>query len=313
MPELPEVETIVRGLNNFIPGKTIRAVEIRHKKVAAKHGVKGFQRLLEGQTFRDVKRRGKFLHFRFQSGDNLVVHLRMTGKFIVYSRGSVPEHKHIRLVFRLSEHACILYNDLRLFGSFHFYSAGQEIIEFQVLGRDPIDEKIDIEWFILQCRRRSVPIKVLLLDQKVLCGIGNIYACEALFRTHLNPQIPARDITFSQVSRLLKEIRSLLRLAIRHNGTSVSDFRNVDDKSGGFQRFLKVYGRAGEPCPSCGEPIRRIRQAQRSTFFCSKCQVVLPIEGTEQPKSLLKMKTTRRRRRTNKVVRGTKLRSSKRK
>ena len=287
MPELPEVETIVRGLNDFIPGKTILSVEVRHKKVAAKHGVKTFQRLLEGQTFLDVQRRGKFLHFRFTSGDRLIVHLRMTGKFIIHSRGSVPEHKHIRLAFRFSNRTALLYNDLRIFGSFHFYPAGKEIIEFQDLGRDPIDGKIDVGWFLSRCRRRSVPIKVLLLDQKVLCGIGNIYACEALFRARLDPQVPACRLTPKQTASLLKEIRVLLLLAIGHNGTSVSDFRDVDDKNGGFQRFLQVYGREREPCPNCHTPIRRIRQAQRSTFFCPSCQTARSIAGTEHHKKYI--------------------------
>jgi formamidopyrimidine-DNA glycosylase len=276
MPELPEVETIVRGLQRFIPGKTIRTVEVRHKKIAARHGVKAFQRLLAGQTFAGVERRGKFLHFQFKSGDGLVVHLRMTGKFIVHPKGAVPYHKHLRLVLRLAGGSALLYSDLRIFGSFHAYRAGEEVIEFLCVGRDPVREKIDADWFLGECRRRSIPIKVLLLDQKVIGGIGNIYACEALFRARLSPLLPARKLTRCQAERLLQNIRSLLLLAIRHNGTSVSDFRDVDDRSGGFQRLLKVYGRAGEACPECGAAVKRVRQAQRSTFYCPRCQGAVP-------------------------------------
>jgi formamidopyrimidine-DNA glycosylase len=272
MPELPEVETIVRGLNAFIPGKTIRTVEVRHKKIAVFHGVKEFRHRLEGQTLIGVERKGKFFHFHFKSGDSLVVHLRMTGKFIVHLRGSVPDHKHIRLVFHMKGGSALLYNDLRIFGSFHIYHKGSEISEFAGIGRDPIKENIDAGWFIGFCRTRSVPIKVLLLNQKVICGIGNIYACEALFRARLSPLLPARGLSPHQARDLLKSIRSLLLLAIRYNGTSVSDFRDVDDQSGGFQRLLKVYGREDEPCPKCKSNIKRIKQAQRSTFYCPKCQ-----------------------------------------
>ena len=272
MPELPEVETIVRGLNRFIPGKTIRAVEVRHQKIAARHGVKTFTSLLTGQTFLGVERRGKFLHFRFKSGDSLVVHLRMTGKFVVHSEGPVPEHKHIRLVLRLTGGAALIYSDLRIFGSFQIYGKGAGIEEFRGVGRDPVKEKIEADWLLAQCRKRSIPIKVLLLDQKVMCGIGNIYACEALFRARISPLLPARDLPRSLAAPLLKQIRSLLLLAIRRNGTSVRDFRTVDDQSGGFQRLLKVYGREGEPCRTCGASIKRVRQAQRSTYYCPRCQ-----------------------------------------
>jgi formamidopyrimidine-DNA glycosylase len=277
MPELPEVETIVRGLKTFVPGKTVRRLEVRHAKVAARHGTQAFQNLLTGQTFTGVERRGKFLHFRFSSGFSLVVHLRMTGKFIVHTHGPVPDHPHIRLVFLFTDRTALIYSDLRIFGSFGVYRPEERIPEFECLGRDPVTEKIPAEWFLSQCRQRSIPVKVLLLDQKVLCGIGNIYACEALFRARIDPRLPARKITLKQAALLLREIRAILKLAIRHNGTSVSDFRNVDDKTGGFQKLLKVYGREGQACPRCRRTtIRRIKQAQRSTYFCPKCQGTRP-------------------------------------
>jgi formamidopyrimidine-DNA glycosylase len=272
MPELPEVETIVRGLNGFLPGKTVAAVDVRHEKVAARHGVAAFKRLLAGETFARVERRGKFLHFRFASGQSLIAHLRMTGKFIVSPGGAVPEDAHLRLVLRLRDGSALLYKDLRIFGSFHIYRAGEEVMEFRDLGRDPVKEKLAADWFRDQCRGRSIGIKVLLLDQKVICGIGNIYACEALFRSRIDPFLPARELTLAQAGILLKNVRSLLLLAIRRNGTSVRDFRNVDDESGGFQRLLKVYGREGEPCPACGTPVERVKQAQRSTYYCPRCQ-----------------------------------------
>lgn len=273
MPELPEVETIVRGLAPFLPGKTVRRVDIRHAKVAAGHGVQMFQNLLTGQTFTGVERRGKFLYFHFSSGYSLVVHLRMTGKFIIHTDGPIPEHKHIRLVFLFTDRTALLYSDLRIFGSFHVYRPEEYIPEFDCLGRDPVNESIPADWFTAQCLTRSIPVKVLLLDQSVLCGIGNIYACEALFRAKIDPRLPARRLTVRQAAQLLKEIRTVLKLAIRHNGTSVSDFRDVDDKTGGFQKMLKVYGREGLSCPRCRRAtIRRIKQAQRSTFYCPKCQ-----------------------------------------
>jgi formamidopyrimidine-DNA glycosylase len=273
MPELPEVETIVRGLQQYIPGKTIQSIEIRHPKPVRACGEAGFRRFLSNKTVQSVQRQGKFIHFRFTTGESLVVHLRMTGKFIFSAGPAAADDPHIRLVFHFTDRSLLCYKDLRIFGTFRIFHKDEPIREFIKLGRDPIREQITTRWFLGQCKKRSIAIKTLLLDQNVICGLGNIYACEALFRARISPFLPTKKLREDQARTLLKNIRSLLLLAIRHNGTSIKDFKNVDDKSGSFQRLLKVYGREGQPCCACRvTTIQRARQAQRSTFYCPRCQ-----------------------------------------
>ncbi|HEQ72147.1 MAG TPA: bifunctional DNA-formamidopyrimidine glycosylase/DNA-(apurinic or apyrimidinic site) lyase, partial [Spirochaetia bacterium] len=241
MPELPEVETIVRGLNACLPGKTVRRVEVRHPKPIRAHGAAVFRKLLAGKTFGPVERYGKFIQFHFTDGGGMIAHLRMTGKFISCVSPPPPFDPHIRLVFYLSDGALLFFKDMRLFGFVRVYGDGEHIREFKVLGKDPLRESIAPEWFLERLRARRIPIKPLLLDQRILAGLGNIYASEALFRARINPFMPAGELLRPHATRLLKEIRSLLLLAVRHNGTSIRDFRDVSEQSGGFQKMLRVY------------------------------------------------------------------------
>jgi len=276
MPELPEVETIVRGLQKRIIGKTISGVEVLHPKPLGQTTPKELERFVRSQVFRKVERFGKYIHMQFASGKSLVCHLRMTGKYI-YSSANVTkaeERRHIRIIFHFSDQSCLLYKDLRIFGTIKLYADGVTIAEKAKQGREPLSPALTTAYLLEKARRRQVAIKILLLDQSVIAGLGNIYVCEILFRARVSPFLSARDLSSAQAARIIEATREVIKLAIKNNGTSVSDFRNVDDKEGKFQNMLLVYQKTGAACAHCtGGIIQREKQGQRSTFFCPVCQV----------------------------------------
>jgi formamidopyrimidine-DNA glycosylase len=273
MPELPEVETIVRGLRECLPGKTVSGIAVHREKQVVNTSVSSFKSFLVGETFESVGRFGKYLHFLFSSGKQMVTHLRMTGKFIDPCMvAGDAELRHVRIEFEFTDGSRLLYNDPRTFGTFTVYPAGATPPEMNRIGSEPLDLKLTARMLAFQAKIRTIPVKVVLLDQKFIAGLGNIYVCEALFHAGIDPARAACDIPLAEWDVLLEAIRSVLRRAIDLNGTSISDFRSVDDKTGQFQDMLMVYQRTGEPCRKCGELIERIRQSQRSTFFCPHCQ-----------------------------------------
>jgi formamidopyrimidine-DNA glycosylase len=270
MPELPEVETIVRGLASHLPGLTVQTIAFHDCKLEA--ASQQAARLLPGQRVSAVTRFGKYILFSFEDASSLVAHLRMTGKF-VYAQGSgAHTERHIRMSISFTDGSCLFFTDVRRFGTLRFVSAGSEISERARIGPDPLESRMNGQVFASILAGRRAPIKRVLLDQQRISGIGNIYACEALFRAGVDPRRPASELEPREVARLYRELRTILREAIRHNGTTINDFRNVDDKTGDFQHWLRVYDREGEPCRKCGHPIFRIRQDQRSTYYCPQCQ-----------------------------------------
>lgn len=273
MPELPEVETIVRGLRDCVLNKTICEVTVLHEKPLAKWSTPDFKNFFRQETIAKIERRGKYILFIFKSNKRLVVHLRMTGKFIYKQAAPSPEFNHIRLIFSFTDNSTLYYQDLRIFGTFAPFKPLEEITEFKALGPDPFSKTLNPSRLIAILKRNTIPVKNVLLDQHVISGLGNIYACEALFKAKINPLQAANSLNPAQVTTLLKSIRAILRLAIKYNGTTVNDFRSVDNKSGRFQEFLKVYKKQGELCHRCEKAeIIRIKQKQRSTFYCPFCQ-----------------------------------------
>lgn len=273
MPELPEVETIVQGLNKTIIDKTIHHVEIFHTKILGGVSGKRFIEFLAGEKILSIKRRGKYILILFTSGKSMVVHLRMTGKFIYSPLAEKLNHKHTRLVFKFTDKSLLYYNDLRIFGTFRLYTPQQEIMEFKKLGKDPFDSQFTVNWLKQSIERKTSSIKNVLLDQGIVSGLGNIYVCEVLFRAKIHPQRAASTLTTEHIKLLIGSIRMVLKQAIKHNGTTINDFQGVDEKTGQFQKLLKVYDREGESCLLCKkQSIVRIKQAQRSTFYCPICQ-----------------------------------------
>jgi formamidopyrimidine-DNA glycosylase len=269
MPELPEVETIARGLANKITGKTIARVRVGWKKIAiALPGVR-FEEALEGETILRSWRRAKYVVLDLSSGRRLVTSLRMTGRLIVQPAGSPPyPYAHVVLDFTDGSH--LVFSEMRKFGRMRLVEP-DEAWDAD-LGVEPLDKAFTPEVFIGIVSGRTTPVKALLLDQRRIAGIGNIYACEALWEARIRPDRPAGALTKPALRRLHHAIVDVLLLACEMGGSSVDDYVDADGMSGGFQNVLSVYGRLGRPCVRCERPIVRTVLGQRGTWWCRGCQ-----------------------------------------
>lgn len=271
MPELPEVETIVRELNQVLPGRRVRSVTVFRRDALGRVPQDRFAAALTGRGFGPVGRHGKFLLFRLDPNGYLVAHLRMTGKFILSAPLAAPDPHH-RIWFGLEDGQTLVFQDMRCFGTLAYVERLEDSASLARLGLDPYAPEFTARWLAEALRASRAPLKHFLMDQTRIAGLGNIYACEVLFRARLSPKRRADRVKREEAHRLHRMIRVVLDQAIRKNGTTISDFQRVDEKFGEFQRYLRVYGREGEPCPVCDTPILRLRQQQRSTFYCKACQ-----------------------------------------
>ena len=273
MPELPEVETIARGLRSSLPGTRIVELTCYCGSVLAQE-VDAVRRRVIGASFTGVSRHGKYLFLLLENALTLVVHLRMTGQLYMAPPGQRGD-KHVHLEFILSSSLFkLVYRDVRKFGGFSLLDGSrmQDFLADKRLGPDALS--IRAEELLTRCRRTRRPLKAVLLDQTVLAGLGNIYTDEVLHRAGLSPLLPARDLAAVEAKRLAKTVHQVLESAIRLKGTTLSDYRDANRQSGNFQNFLQVYGRRGEACTTCGGPVHKIRAAGRGTYFCPRCQTV---------------------------------------
>jgi formamidopyrimidine-DNA glycosylase len=269
LPELPEVETIVRGLGAAIVGKRIDRAEVRLAKMAvAPPGVR-FGRAVAGQTVRDVTRRGKYAVIELTSGRALVTSLRMTGRLVV-ARPSQPDPPGTHLVLWFTDGSRLIFADLRTFGRMRLVEPA-EAWDCE-LGIEPLSSGFTQEAFIGMLAGRTTPIKALLLDQRRVAGIGNIYACEALWEARIRPSRPGKALTKPAIRRLHQAVVEVLSRAVEMRGSSIDDYVDADGLRGGYQNVLSVYGQLGRPCPRCGSPIVRTVLAQRGTWWCRACQ-----------------------------------------
>jgi formamidopyrimidine-DNA glycosylase len=265
MPELPEVETIARDLAPKLTGRRIASVRASWARSIDARGLPGA--VLEGDTIAGVSRIGKYVAISMQSGRTLAIHLRMTGQLIVDPPAPLA---YTRVTARFADGGTLAFADARKFGRWRIVD-GDPHASLHV-GIDPFDRALTPKRFGELLRKRTTPIKVWLLDQRRLAGIGNIYASEALFDAGIRPRRAAGRLTAAQRARLLRSLRKVLRKAIRHRGSSVDDYVDAEGKQGEFQKMLAVYGRRGMPCRRCKATIRRVVLAQRGTFFCPVCQ-----------------------------------------
>ncbi|MGA2246626.1 MAG: bifunctional DNA-formamidopyrimidine glycosylase/DNA-(apurinic or apyrimidinic site) lyase [Verrucomicrobiota bacterium] len=281
MPELPEVEILVRHLRPLIVGRTIRSVEVRRSRVLAPTPVANFKERLAGARFLDVTRRAKYLRFEMRAGNSrehfsLLGHLGMTGRMYLAPKKD-PLPKHAAVILDLGRRNFI-YDDTRYFGRLTLDTAPLEN-----LGPEPLGEDFTPKTLAGGLKRSRQPVKVKLLDQSMVAGIGNIYASEALFRAGISPRRPANRLTRAQVEKLWQAIREVLSAAIEFGSTVPLNF-NPSESDGLFYygsaagerdfytERLRIYDRRGKPCLVCATPVRRIVQAARSTFFCPHCQ-----------------------------------------
>jgi formamidopyrimidine-DNA glycosylase len=272
MPELPEVETIVRSLGPAIRGRAIERAELLFKPLVRRAPKSGLA-VLSGKRVTGVRRRGKMILIECDGGLTLVFHLKMTGQMLLAAKGAGAPDKHTRLIVRFRDEGPDLrFRDVRKFGFLICVSGAPEsgCAELSCLGPEPLAiARGDFERII---RARRGRIKSLLLNQEVIAGIGNIYADEILFDSRIHPQTPAAALSKREAGRLWESARKILAAAVEAKGSSLSDYVDAEGKPGSFQFFHKVYDREGEPCARCGGPIKRMVVGGRGTSFCPRCQ-----------------------------------------
>lgn len=298
MPELPEVETVRRGLEPSMSGQRLARVTLRRKDLRFPFP-RGMARRLTGKKVESLSRRAKYILARIEGGDLLLMHLGMSGRFTILRPGKEdaarpgifhyevqdgqPDGKgpHDHVVFDMEDGTRIVYTDHRRFGVMDLFAEAEADDHklLKTLGVEPLGNELTADFLNAALRNKFSPLKSALLDQKIIAGLGNIYVCEALFRSGLSPRRLAYTITSEKgaterIERLVREVRAVLSEAIEAGGSSLRDYAHTDGELGYFQHTFKVYDREGEPCPTpgCGRSIERMVQSGRSTFFCPGCQ-----------------------------------------
>lgn len=294
MPELPEVETVRRGLSPAMVGARFARVTLRRPNLRFPFPER-FAERLEGRTVTDLARRAKYLTAHLDSGETLVMHLGMSGRFDVampdgrnlspgdfYLEGAqgVPKHDHV--VMAMATGATVTYNDVRRFGFMDLVPTADLAASrhFAGMGIEPLEPGLDGAVIARLFRNKFTPLKAALLDQRLIAGLGNIYVCEALHRAGLHPETPAGLLAKADgkptrsATLLARTIREVLTEAVAAGGSTLRDYAHTDGSAGAFQHAFRVYDRFGEPCraPGCGGTVARIVQSGRSTFFCATCQ-----------------------------------------
>jgi formamidopyrimidine-DNA glycosylase len=273
MPELPEVETVRRTLQGLVVGKTIDRVTVHLKRIIQRpEEIEEFCLLLMGETIESVERRGKFLRF-LMTDYTLVSHLRMEGRYGLYDQND-PLEPHTHVVFHFTDGSELRYKDVRQFGTMHLFPKGRELEELPLkkLGLEPLDESFTLEAFRGKMAGRSTKIKPLLLNQEYIVGIGNIYVDESLYLAGIHPEREAGSLTRNELAALYEAILKTLQEAVEAGGSSIKSYVNGQGEIGMFQHQLKMYGRKGEPCYACGQPIEKSVVAGRGTHYCPRCQ-----------------------------------------
>lgn len=273
MPELPEVETIRKTLENLVPGKKIQDVSIYWPKII-KHpdDVDHFKHLLIGEKIEKMDRRGKFLLFYFEHYV-LVSHLRMEGKYRV-TQSEDPITKHTHVIFHFTDGTDLRYNDVRKFGTMHVFQIGKEftVKPLNQLGPDPFEKTYTVEYLREKCQKTTRNIKTTLLDQTIIAGLGNIYVDEVLFFSRIHPEKKANELTDQQVKTIWKYARNVLDRAVKQGGTTIRSYVDGAGEMGMFQQELFVYAQEQKPCKHCGEEIIKLKVAGRGTHICPTCQ-----------------------------------------
>jgi formamidopyrimidine-DNA glycosylase len=282
VPELPEVETVRRTLNNLIIGKTIEQVRVRLPRIIQKpDDIHMFEVLLQGQTVETIERRGKFLRF-ILTDYVMVSHLRMEGRYGLYA-GEDPLELHTHVLFRFTDGSELRYKDVRQFGTMHLFPKGEDLTQppLHKLGLEPLDEGFTFEAFRDRIAHRSTKIKPLLLNQEYIVGIGNIYVDESLFLAGIHPEREASSLSKKELVLLHSAIIRTLRESVEVGGSSIKSYVNGQGEIGLFQHQLNIYGRQSEPCKTCGSEIYKTVVGGRGTHICPTCQ---PLKQTRNRK-----------------------------
>ncbi|MCC5895150.1 MAG: DNA-formamidopyrimidine glycosylase [Alkalibacterium sp.] len=273
MPELPEVENVKNGLKDLVLNRKIEAVTVLWDNIIKDPADGTFQSTISGQRIESIERRGKFLLFILDT-HVLISHLRMEGKFRV-EEASKPLTKHTHVIFRLDTGEELRYLDVRKFGRMSLVEKDNLLSHpsLSTLGPEPVAEALSVQWLsqFLNTRKRSV--KSCLLDQKMVAGIGNIYADEILFASKIHPERAGESLSPAEIKALHGSIIDIMQKAVRAGGTTIRTYSNAHGKGGNYQQNLTVYGKTGKLCVNCQTPISKIKVAQRGTHYCPTCQI----------------------------------------
>ena len=279
MPELPEVETIRRGLQRKIKNKQIKDIVVNVDKIIKKPSLEKFIAKTKGKKIKEVDRRGKYIIIHLDSKDKLIVHLGMTGLLIYPYDNKITEKeikpKHNHLIFTFTDDTQLVFNDVRRFGKIFLVSNIDEVESITKLGVEPLEDYFTEEVFIqVLNKKRKSKIKPFLMNQKFITGLGNIYANEVLYRSNIHPLRLISSLNKKEVRNLYQQIKLVLSEAVELRGSTVADeaYRDTDGNKGKFAKKLQVYARKGEPCIKCGHPIEVVRIEGRSSFICPQCQ-----------------------------------------
>ncbi len=287
MPELPEVEVVKKSLQKYILNLTIENIEIRNKSLRYIINYKMFKKMVKSKIS-SINRRSKYLLINLDNDYTILIHLGMTGKIIIISSNNTKNkssfyydlkdfnHDHDHLIINFTKNIKIIYNDIRKFGFIKIIKTPKIFLSphLKDLGPEPFSKKFNLDYFKSKIKKRKIILKDLLMSQKFLSGLGNIYVNEVIFMSKLNPRIKVKKLLNKNILSLIKNIRKVLRKAIKQGGSSVKNFNNTKGQKGKFQEFLCVYGREGKSCirSKCPGKIKAIRISNRSTFYCSICQ-----------------------------------------
>jgi formamidopyrimidine-DNA glycosylase len=270
MPELPEVETIVRDLARLVPGSTLKSIQVLRPDLIDGDTPEGFAKKLKGKKVRSVVRRAKNIVMDLGAG-RLLVNLGMTGRLLV-ARAGDEDATHLGVRLGLDRGRELRYHDVRRFGRLWTMTEEEWGAWDQKLGVEPLSDDFSVDWLQAAAARSRVAVKTWLMDQARVVGVGNIYASEGLFRAGVDPRRPANTLSADELARVRDGVRQVLTEAIEHRGTTFLDYRDARGEEGAFAARLKVYDREGEPCGVCGGTVQRVVQGGRSTFFCPSCQ-----------------------------------------
>ncbi|MBT5837113.1 MAG: bifunctional DNA-formamidopyrimidine glycosylase/DNA-(apurinic or apyrimidinic site) lyase [Hellea sp.] len=277
MPELPEVETVKRGLEPVMQGFKFERVTLNRLNLRFPFD-KNFISRIQGKILISLIRRGKFLKATLSSNDVLYMHLGMSGRFsidndltAVYNSNNPTNPKHNHVIFEMSNGVVVTYNDPRRFGFMELIAPG-EPSRLDKMGPEPLDNMFNAPYLFNKLSGKKSAIKSALLDQSIIGGLGNIYVCEAIFKAKISPKRLAGSLTIKETEILVNEIKGVIKKAIEAGGSSLKDFASVDGNLGYFQHSFEVYGQEKKPCVVCETPIERIIQSGRSSFYCKACQ-----------------------------------------
>lgn len=273
MPEMPEVEIIRRYLDQQLTGHRIMNLEILLPRQIKWPTPEGYRAMAIGRAVEHVKRRGKYLLMELDNGNELVFHLRMTGR-LVYEPEGQNHDSYARLLFQLDDGSLLVYGDTRTLGAVYALPPGERwrLHGLSEMGPEPLSADFTPDYLLEAVSKRRTPIKTLLLNQNVIGGIGNIYADESLFLAGIHPLRPALSLSAAECQRLYTAINHVIAAGIEDGGTTFRDYQNGEGKQGHHQDHLMVYNRKGEPCRNCGTPIEKIMVGGRGTHFCPRCQ-----------------------------------------